>query len=380
MATRSPESGTLGASGRSDSLSALLGRSLDVASQSAASRTDLSGIGGRGAEATLGARASEGTLGGIPARRPWDELKQKVLQPDGAVRTPVQRFGPTTKAPSPAAAAAAASPHRPRQAGPSQPRAVRPYNAGLGVSMSTASSRGNSSRGNSSGGASSRSSSRDIGSFDADISSKDSSGYWETSTNSSEPSRPLTPPEVSPSPLGTKGVLHPHPIRILPELLDEEVEDTVEIDEVDVDNKTSGAGADDIEPEVSRPGMPLKSDPYCRDAPRRSEVKAQWTPSALTKYLKKYMAQIASNLKHKKMPTADQLDAFTSRLVANIQKNLESAPTKVRHALQALIGRKFHKFWDFARNEKVRQTTPDELRSALSGAIESLMEFNHTMR
>ncbi|CAE8598017.1 unnamed protein product, partial [Polarella glacialis] len=107
---------------------------------------------------------------------------------------------------------------------PSAPSPPRPRPAGLGglgkfeqLSKTTAStgagsSRGGSSRGCSSG-KSSRSSSRKSGDArDGDISSRCSSGGWDTSTNSSGMSRPHTPPDVAPSPPGSN-LLMPDPIR-----------------------------------------------------------------------------------------------------------------------------------------------------------------------
>jgi len=121
-----------------------------------------------------------------------------------------------------------------------------------------------------------------------------------------------------------------------------------------------------------RPGMPLKRDPYGRDGPRRSEVKSEWTVEPLAKYLKGVASQIDANLQKHGVPTAEKLDAFVHRLVANTHRQTRHAPKKVRHTLQGLFSKRLMKFWNFVRNEKIRTTTPDELKVALLTLIEGL--------
>mmetsp|Transcript_34867 Transcript_34867/g.89528 ORF Transcript_34867/g.89528 Transcript_34867/m.89528 type:complete len:369 (+) Transcript_34867:141-1247(+) len=303
----------------------------------------------------------------------WNEACARVQHSDGSVRT-----APPFKSATTSAATSPPRPRRPANGGHSLfPR--RPSRGGLGVGGG-ASSRGGSSRGGSSGKSSrksSRSSSRDIA-RDGDISSRCSSGCWETSTNSSEPSRPRTPPDAAQSPFASKGLLMPDPIRtsliLPPALLD---------DEHPAENKRESPCMEEVpgptcdEPLAvgdTRPGMPLKWDPYGRDGSRRLEIKTSgWSVEPLAKYLKGVAMQIDANLRDECLPTSERLEAFVSRLVANTQRKLKQAPRKVKHTLQALSARRFQKFWNFARNEKVRATTPEELKWALLTLIENLI-------
>ena len=65
-------------------------------------------------------------------------------------------------------------------------------------------------------------------------------------------------------------------------------------------------------------GMPLRWDPFGRDG-RRQEVKGEWTPDSLAKYLKGVALQIDNNLNQGRLPTAERLDAFVSRLVGPLE-------------------------------------------------------------
>merc|ERR1711879_400536 len=84
------------------------------------------------------------------------------------------------------------------------------------------------------------------------------------------------------------------------------------------------------------------------------------------------MTQIEQNVQNHCVPTAEKLDAFVSRLVYNAHRQIKHAPKMVRHTLQGMFSQRFQKFWNFVRNEKVRTTTPEELKSALSSLIENL--------
>jgi len=134
----------------------------------------------------------------------------------------------------------------------------------------------------------------------------------------------------------------------------------------------------------NRPGMPLKRDPYGRDGGSSSgrvrlDAKQGWSVEPLCKYLKDVACQIDANLRDECLPTAERLEAFVSRLVVNTQRQLKHAPRKERHTLQALFSRRFQKFWDYARNQKVRSTTPEELKWALVTLVENLFaEFTAT--
>lgn len=348
----------------------------------AASSAAVTGAGTAVAVATLAPAAGASpsapdVFGNVVPKRPggglkWSEVCERVQQPDGSVRTsPPFKSGGT---------ASAASPPRPRVTG-----------LGLGHHLSKAtlsaaacSSRGGSSRGGSSG-KSSRSSSRDPLARDADISSRCSSGGgWDTSTQSSEPSRPRTPIDIAPSPSGSNALFMPDPIRTMPmlppALFDDEqcVAGAVEkgdgscVFQVDPPGPPSWqrvqcSSLEDVgqHPADSRLGMPLKRDPYGRDGPRRSEARGEWTVEPLAKYLKGVATQIEANLQKHGSPTAEKLDAFVHRLVANTQRQTRHAPKKVRHALQSMFAKRLVKFWNFVRNEKIRSTTPEELKVAL---------------
>lgn len=328
----------------------------------------------------------------VPPTRPsagkkWSEVCQGVQQPDGSVRTPALLKGG-------GCVASAASP----------PRLLRPASVGglrrpsrsgsLRVPLGAAggaSSRGGSSRGCSSG-KSSRSSSRDPArdgysrdghSRDGDISSRCSSGGWETSTNSSNPSRPHTPPDAAPSPCTSRGLLMPNPIRTnllcLPALLDNS-EPATEA------GRAEGTSSAPCPPELpaacadeslaaihARPGMPLTNDPLGRDGSRRPGARDVWSVEPLAKYLKGVAMQIDANLRNERLPTSERLDSYVSKLVSNSRRKLQHAPRKVRHVLQTMFSRRFQKFWNFTRNEKVRSTTPEELKWVLITLVEQLV-------
>lgn len=93
---------------------------------------------------------------------------------------------------------------------------------------------------------------------------------------------------------------------------------------------------------------------------------------SVAKYLKGVASQIDANLQKHGVPTAAKLDAFVSRLVANTHRQTKHAPKKVRHTLQGLFSKSLHHFWNFVRNEKIRSTTPEELKVALVCLIDSL--------
>jgi len=129
-----------------------------------------------------------------------------------------------------------------------------------------------------------------------------------------------------------------------------------------------------VTPVESRPGMPIKWDPYGRDAPRPNLVK-DWSVEPLLKYTKSVVLQINANLQDKRLPSAEKLDSFVARIVSHTQRQLKHAPRKVRHTLQGIFSKKFQKFWNYVRNERVRATTPDELKDALLRLVEALTEF-----
>jgi len=126
-------------------------------------------------------------------------------------------------------------------------------------------------------------------------------------------------------------------------------------------------------------GIPFKRDPYGRDgssSTRRLETRHGWSVEPLAKYLKGVAVQIDTNLRDECVPSAERFEAFVSRLVSHTKKQLKHAPRKDRHNLQALFSTRFQKFWDFAQNQKVRTTSPEELKVALVTLVENLfVEF-----
>lgn len=124
-----------------------------------------------------------------------------------------------------------------------------------------------------------------------------------------------------------------------------------------------------------RIGMPLKCDPYGRDGSssmRRMETESGWSVKPLAEYLKGVAMQIDTNLRDECLPSAERLETFVSRLVARTKKQMKHAPKKDRHTLQALFSSRFQKFWDFTQNQKVRSTSPEELKWALVTLVENL--------
>jgi len=117
---------------------------------------------------------------------------------------------------------------------------------------------------------------------------------------------------------------------------------------------------------------PGKRDPFGRDNPQRREVRGEWSAEPLAKFLQGIVSQIDANLQNHCVPTSEKLDMFVSRLVANTHRQMKHAPKKIRKLLQDLFAKRFQKIWNFVRNEKVRSISPEELKAALIGLIESL--------
>lgn len=92
----------------------------------------------------------------------------------------------------------------------------------------------------------------------------------------------------------------------------------------------------------------------------------------LAKYLKDVALQVEANLSNGCLPTSERLDSFVHRLVANTQRQLKHAPRNCKHMLLAMFTRRFQKYWNFPRNEKVRSITPEELKWILVGLVENL--------
>mmetsp|Transcript_44465 Transcript_44465/g.127416 ORF Transcript_44465/g.127416 Transcript_44465/m.127416 type:complete len:276 (-) Transcript_44465:67-894(-) len=232
----------------------------------------------------------------------WSEVRKKVQQPDGSVRTsPPFKGAETSVAVSPPrpvrARAGGGLFRRPSRGGGGGARQIHPSRAGGGHRVGCASRAGSLRSGSSRSGKSSRCSSLDIA-RDGDISSsRCSSGCWETSTNSSEASGRRTPPEIALSPCASRRLMMPEPIRtrlvLPPALLDDEhvVESKADgssstetllplvsnlrgsascggvgggnCDLASLSSITGSLGADVAA--ALRPGMPLKRDPYNRD-------------------------------------------------------------------------------------------------------------------
>lgn len=320
---------------------------------------------------TAGYEAHAGSV--APKARPggglkWSEVCPRVQQPDGSVRT-----SPSFK--SHTAPSAATSPPRPRP-------------GGLGVGKfdpRNGSSRGGSSVGSS--GKSSRSLSRESKGRDGDIESRCSSGHgWDTTTNSSgQLSRPRTPENATLSPSRClDALLMPDPIRtslVLPPAL---LEGDAESSKIEPSHSSgsysqpSGSTADTTQSQQhstcseSGVGITIKWDPCGRDGPRRKTA-SEWSADHLAKYLKSVVSQIDANVSNSCVPSSEKLDSFVFRLVANTHRQMRHAPQKVRHALQAMIGKRFQRFWNFQRNEKLSMTTPEELRTTLTAVVEGLV-------
>jgi len=211
---------------------------------------------------------------------------------------------------------------------------------------------------------------------DGDVSSKCSSGGWDTSTNSSEMSRP----DVAPSPSAT-GLLMPDPIRttqMLPPALFDEMHET-KGDGTNLFPQEKGPSADDTVLSAileHRPGVGLKWDPFGRDRRplegKKSHKKQEWSPEPLVKYLHGVVAQIDANLQNQCVPTSDKLDAFVSRLASNMHRRTKNAPKNAKHLLHSMFKKSFRKIWNFVRNEKVSATTAPELKAALQGVIDNV--------
>jgi len=118
----------------------------------------------------------------------------------------------------------------------------------------------------------------------------------------------------------------------------------------------------------SKPG---KKDPFGRDNPERIQVR-EWSAEPLAKFLQGIVSQIDANLQNHCVPTSEKLDTFVSRLVSNTHRQMKHAPKRIRKLLQDLFAKRFQKIWNFVRNEKVRSISPEELKVALIGLIESL--------
>jgi len=193
-----------------------------------------------------------------------------------------------------------------------------------------------------------------------------------------------------PSPSGSKGLFMPDPIRPLAFLsgsdtanAEEAHEPVAEDSGAEVPDRESAADAESPDAGVEitlmdtavpavQLGLKLARDPYGRDAPRRGEAKSVWSPEPLAKYLTGVASKIYANIQNQKLPSAEKLDAFINRLVSNTHRQLRHAPKKVRDSLKELCARFFSRFWNFVRNEKLRNTTPEELSTALLDIVEAL--------
>jgi len=186
--------------------------------------------------------------------------------------------------------------------------------------------------------------------------------------------------------------MQPDPIRI--GHLDDNIlslcfeEDTVHVSESKLDGNCIDEVAQDtsqtftcLESQVNQvmaepqPGpVSFKWDPYFRDMPRRNcDVKSEWSVEPLAKYLKRVVQQVDANIETHRLPTPEKLDAFVARLVANSHRLLKHAPKKIRQTLHGMLSCRFKRFWNFARNEKVRSTNPEELKSMLTCLVEALV-------
>lgn len=337
----------------------------------------------------LGAAVNSATAPKRPGGKTWSEVCEQVQKPDGSVRTspPFKSWQDVNSPPRPRNGF---SYHLGRlgQKGPSDRKSV-------GGSSLGGSSRGGSSK-RSSSGRTSRSSTPAVA-REGDISSRCSSGGWDTSTNSSVMSLQGDTPREESSTADANGVLKglvmPDPTRPIALLAEEEssqCEDRAAEDEdmctlADVPDGGSFSNTDsasEASGEVSIPhgadptvqlGLKLTRDPYGRDAPRGCEAHSTWSPEPLAKYLKGVASQIDTNIQNHRLPTSEKLDNFVNRLVAHTHRQLRHAPKGVRHFMKEICTKRFHRFWNFVRNEKVRSTTPEELTSVLVCIVEALV-------
>jgi len=135
---------------------------------------------------------------------------------------------------------------------------------------------------------------------------------------------------------------------------------------------TGGPSSEDLHLAAIMECKPGKKDPFGRDNPERREVRSEWSAEPLAKFLQGIVSQIDANLQNHCVPTSEKLDTFVSRLVANTHRQMKHAPKRIRKLLQDLFAKRFQKIWNFVRNEKVRSISPEELKAALIGLIESL--------
>lgn len=374
----------------------------------------MAGASGRGAVETL--YMVNTRVGGQPPRsgtaphggKNWSEVCQWVQQPDGSVRT----SGGSAAAPFPARSGGGSG----LPVSPQPQRAFRPQRGPHGadggggggaraLAGRRASSKGGactgdllspqglyrdrgiksgsgSSRGCSTGtsrSATSRSSSRDALARDGDVSSRGSSG-WETCTNSSEHSRPNTPPaNALVATAAAKDLFMPEPVRTShPGILEEHVQTPPAPEPAAGTEGTSFVAAvESLAVSVPlTPGMSLGRDPCGRDRDKHAE-RGVWSVAPLANYLKVVAVQIDKNMTDRRTPSAERLDAFISRLVANTKRQLKHAPKRERKSLQDLFSKGFQGFWNFTLNEKVTATTPEDLKWVLISLIENLVgDFN----
>lgn len=312
----------------------------------------------------------------------WSEVCNRVTYPDGSVRTSLSfKSGGTN-----VSVAASLFPHPQKHAGcrglgygdPNMSRGAGHIKVTKFGGAS--SSRGASSRGGSFGKPS-RSSVHDVA-REGNVSSHYSSGL-ETPTNSSHQSLPYAPPDAPPALFAPKMLKMPVPIRMIPlsptALLGDKQVEKSQSEAINGSTEMlqpiAGHDASIVETHgIFRPGMPLKRDPYDRD--KCIEAKGASSVERLAKYLKGIVQQIDSNLHNKRLPTAERLDTFVSRLVVNMQHQLRHVPKKNQHSLQALFRQHFRKFWNFVKNEKVMATTPEELKWVLVTLVENLVSEN----
>lgn len=116
----------------------------------------------------------------------------------------------------------------------------------------------------------------------------------------------------------------------------------------------------------------FKSDPFGRDSSKYiGPKKDEWSLAPLANYMDTITAKIDDNIA-KDMPFTDaKFDSFVSRVVSTIRRRTQHAPREMRRRISAILDKKFRKFWNVQRNQKVKNTTPQELKIALVSVIEA---------
>jgi len=109
----------------------------------------------------------------------------------------------------------------------------------------------------------------------------------------------------------------------------------------------------------------LGSDPFGRDAPATARTSPKLALERLSTYVSGVVCKIDDNLRHGLSPSEEKFDRFLSKLVCNMRRRIQDSPRNNRKHLVSIVEKSFVLFWNFRLNQKIRNSSPEELKEAL---------------